>query len=143
MVGPPGRQAPDVVVLAHLDGADVHEQVAAGLQLLDGPPAVTVYDDAGAKVASGAVPLLDRYRQPGWCGYRLRLGALGVGHYGVTFGYSVGGSARLDAATFEVVAGGHADGAVLAMTHYERPHAAFLVHQAESGTRVFGRNPWV
>ena len=109
----------------------------------DGPPAVTVYDDAGAKVASGAVPLLDRYRQPGWCGYRLRLGALGVGHYGVTFGYSGGGSARLDAATFEVVAGGHADGAVLAMTHYERPHAAFLVHQAESGTRVFGRNPWV
>ncbi len=127
---------PIMLTVLCTDGDDVAFEPGA-------PPVVKVYNDAAVQQLLGSMALLDRYRQPGWCGYRWRLAGQGVGHYSVSFQYLAGLATFTKTAVFEVVKGGHPDGAVLAMHHYERPHAAFLVHQTESGTRVFGRNPSV
>jgi hypothetical protein len=109
----------------------------------DAPPAIAVYSAAGAKLATGRMALADRYRQAGLVRYQLQLGSdFPAGHYLVRVDYAVAGVARAFSGVFEVTAG-DAAGAVVSKAAYERPHARFLVHQTEDGTRVFGRNPSV
>jgi hypothetical protein len=106
-------------------------------------PVVYVYNEAGTKLLSGRMAVADRYQATGWFSHRLTLGGdFDPGHYRVIYHYGAASAAYAKSAHFEVVAG-HEDGPVIAMTHYRRPHAAFLVHQAEDGTRVLGRNPSV
>lgn len=44
-------------------------------------------------------------------------------------------------ASFYVLPGGNADGAVLSMVYIQRPDATYLMHQNDSGRLIRGRNP--
>ena len=49
--------------------------------------------------------------------------------YGVAIGY------------FEVIPGGHDEGAVIAMTYFDTPQGRFMVHQTDAGITKMGKNP--
>lgn len=108
----------------------------------DRAPTMKVWDAAGTRVADLAIPALDRYAVTGLFRHRLFLdGRFAAGRYTVTYHWNAGSFVGLDADTFEIAAGGHADGSVVAMTWYHRPQAEFIVQQLNSGAIVKGRNP--
>jgi hypothetical protein len=108
------------------------------------PPQATVHSAAGATVESHLVPARDRTRSPSLYTLRVNLdGSYSAGRYMVSFRYASGGTPRLKAATFDVVAGGDASGAVISQFHLERPHATYIVTKCDSGARKFRRGPYL
>lgn len=104
-------------------------------------PSVTVRAD-GAPIASIFLPVLDKPAATGLFQYPLTLGSpYPPGRYRATYHWTVGGFLGTHEDNFEVVAGGDAAGAIIAMAWYERPHANFLVMQTDNGTLLFGRSP--
>jgi hypothetical protein len=94
-------------------------------------------------VERGELPVIERRTFPGTFFLSLFLGSAYIaGNYCAEFrwvlpsGYI--GSAE---ATFSILAGGHADGSVVAQYYFNRPHSAFLVHECESGQILPGKNP--
>lgn len=110
----------------------------------DDVPGFDVYDQAGAKVESGKLPVEDRYVQTGLFHLPLFLGqGYAAGQYRVAYRWAISGTTYQADAGFEITPGGHADGAVLAAFYYRRPHADFVLQQLESGSITKGRNPTV
>jgi hypothetical protein len=123
---------------------DCHRPGAVA-ELPDAAPVATIVGPSGTAVRTLAVPPPEPISQPGLFTFGLHLdGRFAPGRYAVRFSYTVLGATRVPKlATFEVLPGGDPDGAALAMYHFQRPHAAFLVRQLDSGKIVKGRNPRV
>jgi hypothetical protein len=107
------------------------------------PPQIKIWNPAGALALSGLMPAFERFQSTGLFYFNLFLGSSysTTGNWAATFDYTVSAHHGFQSDTFEIIPGGHADGHVVGMYHYRRPHADFLVHQTESGTLVKGRNP--
>jgi hypothetical protein len=110
----------------------------------DTAPTLRLYASDGTAVTTKTLPAIDRYARTGLFGLRLYLGAdFALGQYLVLYQYSVSATAKGAWDRFEVVGGGHKDGAVLAMAYFHRPNADFIVQQLTSGKIQRGRNPRV
>ena len=99
----------------------------------------------GTKVLGKFIPIHDRYGTTAFFQYRQFIGAqFSAGTYHVNYHY-VGsdGHGGIETDHFEVVAGGHADGTIIAMNYYNRPHADFVVTHLDSGKIQQRRNPSV
>jgi hypothetical protein len=106
-------------------------------------PLMEVYS-ASALVLSKRIPPLDRAAVTGLFQYGLFLGPLfSTGAHTVVYHWASGGTSYASADTFEIIPGGHQDGAVISLYFYERPGARFLVQQLDAGKLVRGRNPRV
>lgn len=107
-------------------------------------PRLKVWTPAGALLRFQDLPPLERYTQTGLFHARLILDStFTAGLYRVTYYWSVGSFRGLDEDGFEVMPGGDADGAVVALHWFSRPQAKFLVQSLDSGKLVQGRNPTV
>jgi hypothetical protein len=106
-------------------------------------PQAKVWDPTGALVATFQVPIVDRYVQTAIFQHQLRLGPgySALGNYRIAYYYLAGTCHGLVEDTFEVVAGGHQDGAVNAIFYFDKPWAKFLVFALDSGNLAMGRNP--
>jgi hypothetical protein len=106
------------------------------------PPLMEIRDDAGAKIVSKKIPIMDRYGQTGLFQYNQFLdGRFSVGHYTVIFYYTAGSYLGIDTDEFDLVAGGNEEGAVISMYYFAKPHASFVVQQTSGGLLFAGRNP--
>lgn len=110
--------------------------------LPDQAPIARVYSDA-ALVLDVRMPIRDRYILTGYFQYPLFLdGRFAAGGHRVVYEYQLSSTLYMaDLDTFEVTAGGHADGAILSMFWFNRPTADFLLTQVDSGRLVRRRNP--
>lgn len=108
-------------------------------------PRATIYSPAGAVVMFFDLPVVDRYSQTGLFGMPLRLGAdfATTGLYRAEYHYLIGSYYGIEEDGFEIVAGGNADGSVISMYYYDRPHAKFIVQELDSGKLRQGRNPTI
>lgn len=107
-------------------------------------PTVKVYESDGTRILSSKMPPVDRYVVDGLFNYRLRLGDdYATGHYMVSVSWVIGGSTFIEAGNFEIVAGGHEDGAVTAVVEYRTPAGTHLVQRLDSDQRVLARGPGV
>jgi hypothetical protein len=112
--------------------------------LPDAAPAAIVYAPDGSALLTYQLPPVDPTGAPGFFTRSIHLDRrYNVGHYQVHIAYTVSGAARCHSQRFEVVAGGHGDGAAIAGYHYHRPHAEYQVLQLDSGKLYRGRNPYV
>lgn len=107
-------------------------------------PTVKVYSAGGTRVVSARMPPLDRYVIDGQFCYSLRLGStFAVGNYMASVSYVLSGNTYVDTHNFRIVAGGDANGAIVAMTEYRTPAGTHLVQRLDSDQRVLGRGPGV
>lgn len=108
-------------------------------------PHMDIYLGAAQVLSGKLLPTLDPGAPGGVTGlfqYNLFLGPFfSVGRHTVVYRYLVGTYLGQVVDEFEVVAGGDTDGAVIAACWFEKPHAAFVVQQLDSGQLVKGRNP--
>lgn len=110
----------------------------------DYPPNLKVWNTAGTKVVNKLVPHVDPGGQTGLFGMRVFLGAdFAVGYYTATWSWSdtSGAHAGVEFSTFEIVAGGNSNGAVVAITHHHTPAANYVVKQLTRGAISKGRTP--
>ena len=107
------------------------------------PPWLTVWTPGGSKVLAREMPISrERFTHPGLFYYDLFLDAsFGTGVYTAVYAYTAGAFLGLEEDNFEIVPGGHGDGAVTSAYFYERPEATFVVHGTETGKILPGRNP--
>lgn len=105
-------------------------------------PSVVVWRGA-TDVFRGELPVIERRNFPGTFFLSLFLGAAYIaGNYCAEFRWVLpSGYIGSGEATFAILAGGHADGAVVAQYFFNRPHSAFLVHEMESSVVLPGKNP--
>lgn len=93
-------------------------------------------------VLAHEMPLVDKDIQVGLFCERLFLGAgFTTGQYAVQMSYQVAHNASIESRTFAIIPGGHADGSVMGIYWYHRPHADFLVYQLEAGKIARGKEP--
>lgn len=79
-------------------------------------PAYTIYDSAGTAVATGSLSLWDSLVRTGWYRLVLRLSSTyTTGRYNIVVTYAISGVTVGQLYTFEVVAGGNADGIVFGL----------------------------
>jgi hypothetical protein len=64
-----------------------------------------------------------------------------AGRYVCHIAYAVSGSNKAELHFFQVVAGGNAKGAYVALWYYPRPHAKYIVGQLDDGTLEMRRGP--
>lgn len=103
-------------------------------------PNFAVYDDSGERIVTGSLPSVDR--ELGTFSFRLRLGtAFAVGHHTAVVDWILDGTNRRAVSRFEVVGGGNANGGIISMHAYRRPHADFLVSKLDTFQRAIQRNP--
>lgn len=80
----------------------------------------------------------------GFFGHTIHLdNRFAVGRYGVRYSWTVSDASRMLLDTFDVLENGNGDGVVIAMYHFHRPHAEFLVQELDSRKLIKGRNPTV
>lgn len=107
----------------------------------DKAPSVAVWSGS-ALVLTARMPVCERFAQTGYFLYPLRLDALfGAGAYRYAATYTISGTAGGVAGSFEVVAGGHPDGAGLSMYYYARPTSSYIVLHVAAGRLIRRRNP--
>ncbi len=105
-------------------------------------PRATIYDSSDAKLSSFLIPPIDKGGLTGMFVGKLRLSSTyPAGHYRVAINFVANSVKQLAVCHFEVVAGGHVDGAVVSMQFYPRPHANFLVERLDSNQRLIIKNP--
>lgn len=109
--------------------------------LPDQAPVALVYSGS-ALVLSLRLPIRDRQDLTGWFAGSLLLDSrFATGRYRIVYQYAVSGTAGGDTDCFEIVQGGQADGAGLALIYYSRPASDFCLLQADSGRLLRRRNP--
>ena len=114
----------------------------------DNSPLAVIWGPSNTKVESFKIPVAERYTTIGAVAgalfaHFLRLGNAyaTTGPYQVVYHYVAGTHTGIEVDDFEVVAGGHKDGNVIAAYWYQRPQAAFVVQQYDSGRLKASRNP--
>lgn len=110
----------------------------------DRAPLVSIYS-ATAKIAEFRLPIRDRYVVTGYFQGRLFLGGglYSTGPYQARFAYAISGTAYTYSQEWEIVAGGHDDGAGLSMHYFKIPTTSFVIYQGEGGRVLRRRNPTV
>lgn len=104
-------------------------------------PVATICSDT-AQVASIRLPICDRYATTGYFSYPLQLDSrFPAGSYRVVYQYTISSTAYGSSESFDVVAGGHADGPALACYYFARPTSDFIIMQCDSGRVIRRRNP--
>ena len=117
---------------------------AASVAFLPSQPPLAKVFGASGLVRSKAMPILDRYVITGLFQLPLYLdGQFAPGLYESVYHFTDGSYYGIEVDNFEVVGGGNAAGAIVSMHWYERPHAAFVVAELETGNIFAGRNPRV
>lgn len=110
-------------------------------------PRIEVWSTTAKVVSDKLIPVMDRYGtevDATLFAYNLFLGGgFAAGLYTVYYRYLLGTYEALVEDTFEIVAGGDKDGAVISMYYFDRPQAKYVVMQLDSGKLVKGRNPRV
>lgn len=105
------------------------------------PPVIDIRGSGGL-IRQVQAPGLDRYQVTGLFSYPLRLDAsFPAGSYSATYFFVAGSFNGLEEDTFEVVAGGNSDGAIVTHHYWARPEATYLVQQTESESILLKRNP--
>lgn len=123
-----------VVSFAAVDAAG-----EAGLP--DRPPRMKIFSTS-SRIVSKDIPIMDRYGTTGYFSFRQFLDSnFSVGHYTVVLYYQIDTYDGLLHGTFQIVDGGHADGNIISMCYYSRPHADFCVTHLDSGKIQQRRNP--
>lgn len=103
-------------------------------------PGVKIYNSAGTIVYNDYLPVSD----PALYLFHLPLflgSSFAAGQYSVVYLFNVSTYNGIETDYFEIVAGGHADGAVTAMHYFKKPHAAYLVQSLQSGNIAKGKSP--
>lgn len=112
--------------------------------LPDAAPHVSFYKSAGGPVMTAAVPPADERAARGLFASSVHLDErFAAGSYVAEYSYTLSGSAVVSTDVFTVLPNGDPGGSVIAVYHYHRPHAVFLVQQLDTGRLVKGRNPSV
>lgn len=110
----------------------------------DVPPVMKIWSGT-TLILSAQMPVADRYgtsTNTTLFIYPLFLGAsYAAGLYDVSLTWKIGTFVGVEDGTFEILAGGNADGSIIAMTLYRRPEADFVVWQTNSGKLQRGRGP--
>lgn len=108
----------------------------------DYPPVAKVFDSSGSVRFNKRIPVSDRYGQTGLFSFRLFLDStFATGHYSVTFTWIQGTDVGCSVGEFDIVAGGDADGAIIALHRYQTANAQFIMREMDSGELRAGRNP--
>lgn len=114
------------------------------LQLPDHPPNMKIWKPDATLLRAEEMPIVEKFAQPGTFLSRVFLGtAFLVGVWTITYHYTIGSYLGLGEDIFEIMPGGNADGHIMSMYFYDRPHAAFIVQSLDSGQLVSGRNPYL
>lgn len=108
-------------------------------------PTIEVYSGTARVITPRSIPPLDRYGltvPASLWQYRLLLdGRFDVGGYSVVYRWAVGSYNGVEIDTFEIMPGGHEDGAAIASYFYRRPNASYIVQQTDAGRIIKGKNP--
>lgn len=110
-----------------------------GSELPESAPTIRVYR-GDTLVFTASMPVADRLN--GWFVLEKQLDdTFTAGHYAAHVSYVLDGESRVAMFMFECLGGDGADGAVVSMAFYDRPHARFLVQRLDSNIRRLVRNP--
>lgn len=127
-----GRFLPLAIRCRDADGIPVEPDTA---------PVALVAGPSGA-IDSLRLGIRDRFQLTGYFQTNLRLDSrFTVGNYQVLYTWSIGGTAYSEQDDFEVLPGGHADGAALSLFYVPRPQADYLLLGMDSGKILRRRNP--
>jgi hypothetical protein len=114
----------------------------------DSAPTVSVFSPTATIINNKTIPPLDRYNATGVFSYELFLGAstwvpglFAAGKLWVLYNWVIAGVSGADIDCFDILAGGHANGSVIAMHWLEKPHGNYIVMQLNSGRLIKRRNP--
>lgn len=110
----------------------------------DNPPQAVLWAPDDTKLLQKEMPILDRYSTTGLFLLPVFLGhQFTTGSYRVTYNWTSGSGTYTGMSEdgFEIVAGGHEDGRVIATHFFQRPDATFVVQQYDSGKVKASRNP--
>ena len=107
-------------------------------------PQVSIYAADGTEaVADQKVPPVSG-RTTGLFAWSQFLGSgFSVGIYSAYFSYAISGTNFSSLAMFEVIGGGNVAGPYVALEHYSRPHADFIIGHREDGTTDLKRGAYV
>lgn len=106
------------------------------------PPQLEIWQGSTIVIAAKEIPINDRYRTTAMFLYRQPLdGRFSAGTYLASYTYTVGSLGVFEVDSFEVMAGGNADGAAISLTQFTRPHARLMVWQTDMRKLLYGRNP--
>lgn len=108
-------------------------------------PTIKVRRSDGTVVYSGLMPIVDKTDDRlGLFASRVFLGSgMSAGAHTIEMNYKAGTKFGVESRTFDIIAGGHSRGQVLAMHYLHQPQADFVVYQVESGLILRGKNPRV
>jgi hypothetical protein len=110
----------------------------------DEAPRATIWSTASICASNIWIPPIHRTASPGLFQYPLHLDSrFPAEYYTAEISWKVNGAPRATIVHFEVVGGGHPDGAVISMYAFSRPQAEFLVFQTDAAKIFKGRNPSV
>jgi len=109
----------------------------------DAAPTLDVFGPEGQPVAGQRLPAVDRAAAVGLFQLGLFLGpAFAPGRHRAVYRWSAGGLAGVAEDWFDLLPGGDARGAVIALYAYERPQADYLIRQQDGGAMGANRNPY-
>ncbi|MFO0899366.1 MAG: hypothetical protein U0836_18225 [Pirellulales bacterium] len=105
-------------------------------------PQAKIYDAAGSLVQTHDLPLVDSADTTGRFRFELPLGTqYAVGYYDVKIDYTISSVVYSELMSFQVLAGGHTDGSLIAAELYNSPNSPWLVAETDRGTLLAHRNP--
>lgn len=107
-------------------------------------PIAATYDTSSKVENLGKIALVDPSATTGLFLKRIKLDSTySTGPHTVLVTYVISGSTYSQEFSFEIIAGGDADGNIIASEEFQRPEAVNLIHQRDgSGDVVSGRNPY-
>lgn len=113
-----------------------------GPQLPSAAPVAKTYDASGTLVETIKLPIKNRYKVTAYFEKRHRLSSsYSAGRYLIVYQWVISATTYQAAAVFDIIEGGNADGAVIALQGVSRPEAIKVLYETESGKLNVGRNP--
>lgn len=110
----------------------------------ENPPVISVSKAGTYAVRYKPIGAISQGRQTGLFAFNLFLdGNYSAGYWNVRYFYKAGSVIQVVFDNFRVIAGGHADGAVTSLHHWERPEANFIVQVLDEGKIAKGKNPYL
>lgn len=104
-------------------------------------PTAKIFNASGTLVETISLPIHDPVGAVAYFQHKRQLDSTySAGKYFICYQWTTT-SAGVQCQTFEILAGGDADGAVIGMAWFEVPEARNVVYQLDSGALRAGRNP--
>lgn len=109
----------------------------------DAIPNVTVWSTT-AIVETVSIPIFDQNNITGFFRHLLNLdGKYSTGKHTVISRYTMSGVEKVEKSDFEIIAGGDASGAGIAMEYFRPGIPAYVLYQADTGVLLRKKNPSV